>query len=291
MNFKKNIKEEVIREIKKLSWKIDSSEITDLLDFSIGIKTIESPEEIEIGRSKLGGLPDLPEDVEWPSLNGRPFAFIGQINLTDIKFSVKDNLLQQRGILYFFFSTSQSDYQLQSLEDLHKTIFYKGDLSDLKTIDYPLNYDEKAKFRASKVDFFEFYSLPSYNNYKIKNLNLCDEDEDLLFGANEIVHLAYNIENEVSHQMLGNYNPVQNDINYWWAFQFLRLKNHDSNESTKDKIQEKEKDFVLLLQIDLLDRIPLFDNFGTDGAIYYGISKDDLKNELFSKTKFVLQNA
>jgi uncharacterized protein YwqG len=76
--FKKKLKYKIVSELRKLPWDVDSEKITQLLDPTIGIKTKTISSKIGIGKSKLGGLPDLLKEMEWPNLNGFPFAFLGQ---------------------------------------------------------------------------------------------------------------------------------------------------------------------------------------------------------------------
>lgn len=69
-------------------------------------------EEIPIGRSKFGGAPDLPPEVEWPSWLGRPFGFFGQLNLAEVAPFDIENELPAEGILSFFgrfFDESKND--------------------------------------------------------------------------------------------------------------------------------------------------------------------------------------
>lgn len=56
------------------------------------------------GRSKLGGLPDLPSDIAWPcsSEHGEPLAFICQIDLTQLVGLDARARLPRRGMLYLF---------------------------------------------------------------------------------------------------------------------------------------------------------------------------------------------
>jgi len=285
----KKLNEKVKKQLKKLHWEVDFTIVLGLLTPTISIKTKISNEKIKIGKSKFGGLPDLPKETEWPSINGFPFAFIGQINLEEIKFDV-ENKLPKKGILYFFFSTNQTDYQFEPFDKIHKVLYFDENFMDLKTQYYPINYNELAKFKECGIEFSEHYSLPSYQNYQIIENSFSNEDENLLFEANELICEITGANQDVGHQILGNANAVQGDVSYWWANQNYNIENQVS-EDKKAEIQKNEKEIILLLQIDMLDKNPEFHKFGASGGIYFGIKKQDLKNENFKNTKFAIQNS
>lgn len=58
--------------------------------------------QMPIGVSKLGGCPDLPPDVPWPSRDARPMAFIAQVKLGDVALLDRDRALPPAGLLSFF---------------------------------------------------------------------------------------------------------------------------------------------------------------------------------------------
>ena len=55
------------------------------------------------GTSKLGDLPDLPPEIEWPTWNDVPLAFIAQINLAEVHPFDKMGVLPPSGLLSFFY--------------------------------------------------------------------------------------------------------------------------------------------------------------------------------------------
>lgn len=57
---------------------------------------------VPIGGTKLGGTPDLPAGSPWPWHEGRPMAFVGQVNLADVAPLVEPGLLPSAGVLSFF---------------------------------------------------------------------------------------------------------------------------------------------------------------------------------------------
>ncbi len=60
-----------------------------------------------IGSSKdatswIGGVPELPPEVDWPEENGNPAIFVAQIALADLPANVWDGLFPRNGWLVFF---------------------------------------------------------------------------------------------------------------------------------------------------------------------------------------------
>jgi len=57
----------------------------DILDCAISslrMKTVPTNEsKIRLGKTKMGGCPDLPENISWPEYNGKPLHFLCQIDL------------------------------------------------------------------------------------------------------------------------------------------------------------------------------------------------------------------
>ena len=59
--------------------------------------------ELAPGSTRIGGEPDLPEGVAWPRFrDGKPLAFLAQINLSDLPEGAERGGLPARGVLSFF---------------------------------------------------------------------------------------------------------------------------------------------------------------------------------------------
>jgi uncharacterized protein YwqG len=86
-----------------------------------------------VGRCRIGGVPDLPEGVEWPRLTtdaigasgsvvpaGTPLSFLVQVNLAEVAFADLEQLLPRSGMLYFFFHGGVGD------RDVAAVLFARG---------------------------------------------------------------------------------------------------------------------------------------------------------------------
>jgi uncharacterized protein (TIGR02996 family) len=59
-------------------------------------------DELRVGGSKFGGLPDLADSEPWPEFKGRLHTFVGQINLAEIAGTQAARALPKAGLLSFF---------------------------------------------------------------------------------------------------------------------------------------------------------------------------------------------
>ena len=65
----------------------------------------------DCGTTRLGGWPDLPADQEWPEWEGRPMAFLAQVNLAEMH-AVESRLrLPATGLLSFFMGCDDESYE------------------------------------------------------------------------------------------------------------------------------------------------------------------------------------
>lgn len=133
------------------------------------------------GTSKIGGFPDLPPEIPYPTMSGysckrgddteryekSAMQLVAQINLADIADLDIENKLPHTGILYFFWSGEidsihQTNKWVESVADdpensaYHKVIWYNGDLANLKRTEPPVPYYSKyftGVFEEKAVEF------------------------------------------------------------------------------------------------------------------------------------------
>ena len=69
------------------------------------------PKAPPVGTSRFGGWPDLPRDAAWPEWQGRPMAFIGQLNIAEARAVTPGLRLPDSGLLSFFLGCSEQTYE------------------------------------------------------------------------------------------------------------------------------------------------------------------------------------
>src|SRR5437773_119943 len=70
----------------------------------------QSYETMPVGRSRIGGWPDLPATIEWPCWRDKPLAFLAQINLAELTSFECCKVLPKSGHLWFFYDSEQSTW-------------------------------------------------------------------------------------------------------------------------------------------------------------------------------------
>lgn len=126
----------------------------------------EAKEDIAIGASKVGGAPDLPEDMAHPANEkGELYIFQAQINCEDA--AAFQSYLPRTGMLYFFVNTEEYAEK--------PVILYHNKKEKLKRFTYTeqhnwIDYDHTfSDLRPAKAVAFEnavsipdFYNAPNY---------------------------------------------------------------------------------------------------------------------------------
>ncbi|GCE51395.1 uncharacterized protein YwqG [Thermosporothrix hazakensis] len=206
---------------------------------------LELAEQLPVGSSKVGGMPDLPPDVSYPSLiedygdvpRETPLTFLAQYRLQDLaSFAFAREALPSDGMLYFFGLGFQSGDVV--LTDCGRVIYWRGDSARLQpyAVSEGVNTYQQAKIHFEPIWSWGFHLL----------------DESLPAECDEITG---RYTSEPLHQALGIPTPIQ------------------PSDLMED--EEQLKQHVLLLQLDYVPKIGL--NFGDAGTAYFLIPKKDLR--------------
>lgn len=218
--------------------------------------TIAPEDEIPIGKSKIGGNPDIPMGFTWPDWEGHPMSFIAQINLEEFPMSSIDHNYPATGILHFFYPCDDDvlfsdEFLYDAFPKDQNVVLYTSDLSDLKRI-------------KADPDIISFSSC--LMNLKFENMIPVNSliNEKRLFDNDEEAYVLY--ENFCSSY----YEMCNHDIGFRF-FGYINGLQYDFQDA----------DTELLFQVDTNDEIGM--QWDLSGLLYFYITKEDLLNRNFDE--------
>jgi uncharacterized protein YwqG len=257
--------------------------LTGLLRYAISMKTRSVDDEAELppGTSKIGGLPDLPPDIDWPEWDDQPLPLIAQIRLADIAPHDHTNELPHSGILYFFFN----DEALEAYPPAHDSwhiICHDGDLSELRRM--PVSSEEQLVYPACAVEFFARLTLPPFESLFLKRLGLSydafhrEAPIEQRREADAYMELVKQLDalydsTFLTHQLLGHPDQIQGDL-----LQECQQDTHYEGDPT---------DWRLLLQVNSDDDAAMM--WGDVGLLYFFIPQKALAARDFSQVHLIMQ--
>jgi hypothetical protein len=198
-----------------------SDDITSLLRYTISIKTSPVGEaELPLGSSKIGGLPDLPAEIDWPEWDEQPLPLIAQIRLADIALYDRSGELPHGGMLYFFFN----EEALESYPPTHenwRVLHSTGDIAHLQR--RTASSEEQPIYPTCAVEFSTLLTLPPLESQYLERLGLsydayrpeASHEQKREVDAYEklLEHLEATQKSSPSyHQLLGHPYQVQGDL-------------------------------------------------------------------------------
>lgn len=237
---------------------------------------------LPIGRSKIGGLPDLPKGVAWfKEKHGQSLSFLAQINCRDLKGVKADLALPNEGILYFFYSAEQEAWGFD-IKDADKfKVFYSKTTDHLERRVAPGDLGNYSVFKACALTFKPSVSLPSWENDFVQN-HLTDEEQDRYIAMTGA---------DVSNKLCGYADNIQGEMELECQLVTNGLYCGDPsgyNDPRRSELEKGASDWQLLLQIDSEEEKTGM-MWGDVGRIYFWIKKQDLINQDFDKAWFAVQ--
>jgi uncharacterized protein YwqG len=272
--------------------KSDKEKLIKMIRPTVGIRTKSSDDKnVKVGKSKIGGKPDLPKDFEWPKLDNKSMLFCAQYNLSELTKFDKENILPKKGFFYIFLSLDERYKEFNGLNQGFQFIFSESE-NTVRT-EFPKDLETNESFKTALIEYFEFYTIPDDENYKFFELNKKYNDLYFYFyqPTEEFITEELYQDSDNMHQILGHDRSIQSSVVYEFASKELGLYLADSSEHKKrwNEILELSKTFELLLQLDCFDSNTDLTKFGGSGTYYFGLTKTDLEKKNFNDIKMSFQ--
>ena len=261
---------------------------------------VESAEgdAVEVGASRLGGRPDLPADIAWPTRGGVPLDFLAQIRLADLSSSATGGRLPQNGWLWFFFDKNEwepcdpSAWRVMYCED-------PGARLETRLSGQPRRQEVA---RGLPVRFSREWTLPDAcdlarsalcGRRSVVTKQLADgtkKDECIspgplsprLLEAYQTLEEELGKEDGAKHRMLGYPDELQ-EMHFLLALEGADRRwvclGYDDPRPIRSS--EKVPGQTLLLQLDS-DRL-LGQSWGDGGRLYFWIAESDLLTRRFER--------
>ena len=245
---------------------------------------LSSDENIELGASKVGGLPDMPFNIDWPKYNDHYLTFFCQLNLADIK----SEQLPDKGIIYFFV-WAVPNYSYSGKKESCR-IIYTEDTNNLRRLDFPGELDPRSKFAPSTMHFYESVSYPDDESAWLRGLFDEVHQQGILYEQLKYILEGYHGSKFTEDKVLGYDFAIQDSAQGYWPIGYLGIKTWKEVDERKDEIGKIWGDFVLLLQMDIYCVPSKLAAYGGSPAVYFGIRKQDLASRKFENTVLTFQD-
>lgn len=246
-----------------------------------GVRIAADPahsQKLRPGQSRLGGLPDLPGDVVWPTANGKPLPFVAQVNLAEIEENVAE--MPTSGVLYFFYDAGLPQPEQPQFSGGWKVVYYAGNPAALKPSPRPKGLEAVAVFKQCAMSFWHEYCLPDdfVLNGLLTNGDRTRYDEQALSAYEQSV-------GDVSHR-LGGYPDVLQEEMEPQCQQALDDRSGGRVAGQQGDLA-KARDWMLLLQVDSDDDAGM--RWGSGGRLYFWIRRQDLQARDFGSVMALRQ--
>lgn len=237
------------------------------------------------GFSKIGGFPDLPEGMEWPTWRGEPLSFICQLSLAEFNAPPTLQGLAKTGYLYFFYDQEQTTWGFDPGDVGSWRVLYSEADPVPSSEEAPAGLDEEHIFAEKKVQFSRFSSLPDPQRVELPE----GGDDDFFDRLSEEKHSSYG--DHPHHQIGGFPDVIQSDemeLECQLVSNGLYCGDGTGYQDPRAKeLEAGASSWRLLLQIDSDEEVGMM--WGDSGLIYFWIREEDLREKKFENVWMVLQ--
>ena len=256
------------------------------------VRFVANPnQDMPVGESRLGGLPDLPEDANWPGTANAALDFLLQINLSDVSNAQPGGPLPKSGLLSFFYDSENCPSGSNPNEKTGwKVLFYEGGFSNLIRAPLPKWLSNDSPLPVCSLEFARVDSLPALTSPALVALKLSEEERERYSKVLGQIRQPRGTELPL-HKVLGHPDAIQNDMAIECAMASAGLDasfQPDLKHPEQRKIAVTAKDWTLMLQLDSEEKLGL--QWADAGRLFFWIRKQDLAAFKFDQCWVILQS-
>ena len=248
------------------------------------------PDDLLLGTSRIGGVPDVPTSFSWPHVEEKPMAFIAQLDLSELARFDAQQVLPTTGWLCFFYEAEEQPWGFDPADrGKWRVVYFTCGVEDLTRAVPPI-LPEFSESSMCAVSYKVETTLPPIEELEETGLIRRGTSEWDAYWPEEIEE-ALCPEDEPRHRTLGNPNVIQGDMRLecQLASNGVYCGDLSSEKNPRyDELRGGWQDWILLLQIDTDEEGPGW-MWGDCGRIYYWIRKQDLAARNFDNVWLVLQ--
>ena len=254
------------------------------------------------GASKIGGRPDLPAGVPWPSWH-EPMAFIAQFDLAAVAPYDREDALPASGLLSFFYETDGEplyaamwglpedtgphEYVNVDVSPSWRVLYHEDDPATFVRRDIPAGLNDAVRFPACAVHFAAEVTLPDVDGPEVRPLRLSEAERGALIELEaEVNHGTW--EDGGYHLLgypfnLGGFPLVECDV----AARRVPSGWVEATPERRRRIEdEATRRWRLLLQVSSSEAAAM--DWARGGVLYYCIEREALRVRDFSRVWLIL---
>jgi uncharacterized protein YwqG len=246
-----------------------------------------SSEEHIIGKTRVGGPPDLPLNVDWPRWRDRPLAFLAQIELQALSGFAGVNVLPPHGLLSFFYDPLQETWGFDPQDAGSWRVIWTEDRK-LSTRPFPTDLPPEGQFEACNVEFTPDVSIPPGDSMIIDAQKLRRRQLKRYFTVEDQLRGEVDLGEE--SWLLGHADAIQGDMQLECALVTNGLYCGDASgyDDPRSKVlAQQAPSWQLLLQLASEEEASM--TWGDMGCLYFWIHERDLLQQRFDNVWMALQ--
>lgn len=249
-------------------------------------RTKAGPGELSPGGSRIGGLPDLPPGVAWPSWRDQPLAFLAQIDLSELSELPVARVLPDSGLLSFFYHADQETWGFDP-EDLGswRVLWHDGPRSDLEPAPVPEDLPRNGRFSSCPVEFCSGTSAPPVDAIPVVEMGLDEWEWDAYADFLEALQGE-----DPCHRLLGHPAAIQGDMQVECQLVSHGIGTGDPtayDDPRAETLVDEADEWRLLFQLDSDDDAGMM--WGDCGRLYFWMRGGDLEARRFERAWMILQ--